>query len=319
MSARGSRTLRFFPGLVFLLLMFPLRASADRTGSLYNDSAIIGTNLRLRVDAVYGINTPDLAEYYLKRQDATGPFETSLDYQELNAYFEQAFSDRLSVFAEQPLRFCNPTINENVSGVADLRAGVRFGLFAAPDESQYVTFQLRTYIPTGLAGTRYFNGVLAPPITTGHFSIEPAILYYQRLSDRLTLEIDLRDWIPIGGSTGDPVTPANFAGNTLQYGFGLTYQWLRSDGFGGAPRATFSPVFETVGWTVLDGLAHVATSPDGSTGLLTDVSGDTIVNFKASGRLDWGRGHSLAVGYGWSATKDHWYSDIVRFEYRLSF
>lgn len=308
---------RVLLGFLLLGLAVSPRASADRTGSLYNDSAIIGSNLRVRIDAVYGISRPDRAEYYLKRQDATGPFETNIDYQELNLYLEHAFSDRFSLFAEQPLRACNPTINQNVEGAADLRLGFRYTLKSSPNE--VVTFQLRNYVPSGTIGIRFFNGTVIPPITTDHYAIEPAILYYKRLSERLTLELDFRDWIPIGGSTGQPLTPENFAGNTLQYGFGLTYNLYRSDGFGGAPQATFSPVFEAVGWTILDGLEYVATAPDGSTGALLDATGTTIVNLKVSGRVDWGQDHSIAVGYGWAATNDAWYSDIVRFEYRRSF
>jgi len=81
-------------------------------------------------------------------------------------------------------------------------------LIADPD--QFVTFQLRTYAPTG-------NASLG--LGTGHFSLEPSLLYFKQLTERLTIQAQFTDWIPIDGTAE--------AGNVLSYGFGFSYAFTR--------------------------------------------------------------------------------------------
>src|SRR5262249_28022879 len=128
--------------------------------------------------------------------------ETGVDYQELRPYFEFAPSDRWSAFLEVPYRFINPDVNANANGIADMVAGAKYAFIA--DKCQYLTAQFSTYIPTGYAN----NG-----LGVRHTSIEPALLYYRAMGERLTLQGEVRDWISIGGS--------DFAGNVLRYGLGL--------------------------------------------------------------------------------------------------
>src|SRR5262245_28156910 len=97
------------------------------------------------------------------------------------------------------------------------------------------TFQLRTYIPTG-PSTRGLG--------TNHVSLEPALLFYVPLAERLVMEAEIRDWIPIGGT--------DFQGNVIRYGIGMSY------GIYEAPSLRIRPVAEFVGWTVLDGKETVA-------------------------------------------------------------
>ena len=52
--------------------------------------------------------------------------------------------------------------------------GFKYALIANPN--QYYTFQFRTYVPTGDS----YQG-----LGTGHASLEPALLVFQRLTDRL--------------------------------------------------------------------------------------------------------------------------------------
>ena len=77
-------------------------------------------------------------------------------------------------------------------------------------------------------------------VGTGHYSIEPGLLYSGKLSDRWTLQAELRDWISIGGAD-------DYAGNVLRYGVGVGYDWIKGS------RYRITPVVEAVGWTVLDG------------------------------------------------------------------
>lgn len=288
-------------------------AVAD-TAAGYIDSAIPRTRFRLRYDSAYGDNRPDRAEFFYPKcgcfanpalagaafdPKASGPPlpETKVDYQDIDGYLEAAVNDRLSGFIEIPYRFLNPEVNANTNGFSDLKVGFKAAAYAS--DSQYLTFQMRTYIPTG-DGSRGLG--------TNHVSLEPGLLYYRKLSDRLSLEGEFKDWIPIGGS--------DFEGNVVRYGVGLSYLAMNSCKF------RVSPVVEFVGWTVLSGK-----EADGATGAILNASGDTIINAKVGIRFGFGEliqpggfGRSdLYIGYGRALTGDVWYRDLIRAEWRLNF
>lgn len=319
-------------------------AIADNVG--YIDSAIIRSRVRVRFDANYGDTSPDKAEFiypkcgcfanplnflqngrfvksyaYQNGYDpkARGPQhpvfaglpasrfsgDPRVDYQEQSTYLEYAPVRNFSAFMELPARFINPTLVRDAAGFSDLNLGFKYAFVAEPNE--YYTFQFRTYTPTG-----------APDLGlgTGHVSLEPAFLVFQRLSERLYFSGEFRDWIPVGGS--------NFAGNVLRYGLGLTYNIVLTDHF------RIAPVNEIVGWTILSGKEFVATTQY-PTGHIFPVAGQTIVNEKIGIRIGLGDysqagggsalndRHSLYVGYGRAITGDHWYRDTFRLEYNFWF
>jgi hypothetical protein len=275
-------------------------AAVSETG--YIDGAIVLNQFRLRYDSAYNNNRPDRAEFFygkcgcfrLNGQDprAPGPalLETRVDYQELRPYLEYAFTKRFSGFIEAPVRFINPEQNANAAGFGNLQAGFKYAMVADPD--RYLTFQFTTAAPTGDADRGLGNGLT---------SVEPGILWYQRLTDRLVFESELRDWIPIGGT--------NYQGNVLRSGAGLSYELLAN-----ADRSVrLVPVAEFVSWVVLSGKSS------GPQGQVQDAAGDTIVNMKLGSRLDFGTRGSLYVGYGRALTGEVWYKDMFRMEARFPF
>jgi hypothetical protein len=135
------------------------------------------------------------------------------------------------------------------------------------------------------------------------------------VSDRLSIEAELRDWIPIDGSsglgTGSP--GEGFSGNIVRYGVGLGYDLVDDC------RYRLTPIAEVVGWTVLDGFATVTSDGTLATISVPEVDGDTIVNVKIGTRLTFGNGDSLYAGYGRALTGDTWYDDVLRIEYRTAF
>ena len=186
--------------------------------------------------------------------------------------------------------------------------GFKYAFFTDPD--YFYSFQLRTYLPTG-------NGATA--LGTNHASLEPGLLAFQRLSERLFAVGEFKDWIPIHGSVStDKKSPAtfgqHFAGNVLNYGVGLTYNLLVTDRYRVAPSTEF------VGWTVLGGLKKT------QTGMVVPASGDTIVNFKVGATVALGNylsptgptplndRLSLYMGYSRALTDDRWYRDMLRVE-----
>jgi hypothetical protein len=274
----------------------------------YIDSAIVGSQFRLRYDAAYNNPMPDRVEFFYGQcgcfgGNAPGPLnaETSVDYQELIPYLEWATSNRFSLFIETPVRMINPDVNQNAGGFSDLNAGFKYALIAHPDE--YLTAQLRIYTPTGQPELG---------LGTGHVSIEPSVLYFRRYNECLTLQAEFRDWIPISNSVAPP-NGENFAGNVLRYGVGLGYDIYSCCDECTTKRLT--PVGEVVGWTILDGFGFDGNNP--AAGAI-DQSGTTIVNAKFGLRYTVNE-HSFYAGYGTALTNQVWYNDVFRLEYRQAF
>jgi hypothetical protein len=285
----------------------------------YIDSAIPFTGLRFRYDSAYDLTHPNRAEYFYAKYRSIGGngvafAETRVDYQEFRTALEYAWARRFSTFIEMPVRLINPELNNNAAGWGDLNFGGKFAAIA--DDTTFLTFQMRTYVPTG-PGARGLG--------TNHVSLEPGLLFWKRVGDRLLLEGGFQDWIPINGS--------DYAGNVLQYGLGASYAVYQSC------KCRVSPVVEFVGWTVLAGkdtdfiLGPITTATAGqqqgggtAVGGLGAVGtfnnparGDTIVNVKGGVRVDIANQWSIYAGYGHALTGATWYKDLFRFELRWAF
>jgi hypothetical protein len=144
---------------------------------------------------------------------------------------------------------------------------------------------------------------------TGHYSVEPSLLYYRRLSDRTTLESQVGDWHPTGGSTSKGITKAGsgkFAGDVAFYGLGVSHVVYES------ARFKLVPVAELVGWHVVSGYQ---TTDAGA----TNARGTDIVNLKAGARLIVDEHSSFYAGFGQALTRQVWYEHLARVEYRYSF
>jgi hypothetical protein len=260
----------------------------------YIDSAIPGDVFRFRFDAANNDRRPTRAEFFYPRGGPVGPGlpepEPSVDFQELSAYVELATSDRLSAFINLPVRLINPDLNANHAGFADLDAGFKFAFIRSED--QVATFQFRTYAPTGDS----HRG-----LGTNHVTVEPALLLYNKLADRLGVESELRLWTPIGGT--------DFAGEIVRYGIGLHYDLVK------ASQYTITPVAEFVGWTILDGKETVV--PPSGAAFIHDAGGETILNAKLGVFLKLGDRADVYAGYGRPLTGDRWYENTVRLQFRL--
>jgi hypothetical protein len=260
----------------------------------YIDPARLFNAVRFRFDSSYDNNRPSRAEFFYPRAGSPGPPlpETSVDYQDLSAYTEMILAPRLSAFAEVPVRFFNGTVNKNAAGLSDITAGFKLALLS--DDQTAATFQLRGFAPSGDSDRG---------LGTNHATLEPAFLGLYRFSDALTMEGEMRLWVPVGGTF--------FAGNIVRYGLGVSYrqplrEWL-----------SVAPVAELVGWTVLDGKEAAVISPSFIS--VQDAAGDTIVNAKVGLRTGLGDRGSMYVGYGRALTGEVWYKDTVRVEFRLTY
>jgi hypothetical protein len=294
------------------------RRSGSKVG--YVEDAVISSKVRVRFDAGFQNTVPDRAEFFYGKcgcygGDAPGPQPGSakdLDFQQLTILGEYAVNDRFSVFGHVPVRWIQPqdfiqatlggqTGFSSQSGFSDLRAGAKAGLVATDEQS--VTIQAQFYFPTGKA---------SKGLGTDHASFEPALLYYQQLSEVVVLESQIGMWFPIGGSSGAGATPdEDFSGKVFYYGIGPSFAVYKSE------RVRIAPVIELVGWRVLNGMQTLE-GPPASPVNPALAEGTNIVNLKFGARFDIDRG-SFYVGYGHALTDATWYEDILRFEYRFSF
>ncbi|MFZ3216642.1 MAG: hypothetical protein WA192_11330 [Candidatus Acidiferrales bacterium] len=305
---------------------------AEIPGSMvgYIDDPIVSSKVRIRFDDDFDDQFPDRSEFIYAKcscyrglqniippaydPNAPGPgpgVPKSVNFQQLYTNVEYAPLRRLSAFVEVPIRWLQPegfqTIPpfspfSNQAGLSDVMAGIKFAAIAS--EGTYVTFQFKSYFPSGDS---------SKGLGTNHYSVEPSLLVYHRISSRFTLEGQVGDWHPIGGSAGVPISGSEgFAGDVFFYGIGPSYRLYQGNHF------SVAPVVEVFGWHVLGGFQ---TQPVTGTsfGAASEVSGVNIVNIKVGLRIGVGYRNSFYVGFGQAVTHDDWYKHLFRAEYRYSF
>lgn len=302
----------------------PRATAAQRLSSMmgFIDNARVESMIRVRVDTGFRSTVPDRAEFFYAKcgcysllpafspnfdPDAPGPLPgavSDLDFNQIDVFGEWAFGI-FSAFGQLPLRWIQPRSFipgsggsfPNQSGLGDVRLGIKMALVETLEQS--LTAQAQFYVPTGDA---------SQGLGTNHTSIEPALLYYRRLSDDIGLESQFGVWIPLDGSAGVPTSvEESFSGQVLNYGVGASFDVYREG------RILFAPVVELVGWRVLSGFQ---TTP---TVAAHPANGINILDFKVGARVTVDGTHSVYAGFGHALTDATWYDDIVRIEYRFSF
>ena len=259
----------------------------------YIDPAAPGNQVILRSDFGYDFRFPSRAEFFYAKARPGGPGlpfpEQSVDYQNLSLYAETLLGPRASVFVEGGVRFLNPVVNSNAAGFGDMNVGFKYAFLA--NECSLATFQFRTYVPSGDP----HRG-----LGTSNVSLEPGLLGFTRLTDRLGLAGELRYWVPVGGT--------DFAGSVFRYGLGFRYDLWE------AGQVRVIPVAEVVGWTVLDGRQPIF--PPTGVAASESAAGTSIVNVKIGGRVDLTDRAGIYVGYGRAITGERWYTDVLRLDFR---
>ena len=225
---------------------------------------------------------------------------TGANFTQFNVYGEYALSGSFSLVGDLPVRSLKPeefvpgtgSFGDS-NGLADLRAGVKLGLF--DNITNQVTLQALVAAPTGDS---------EKGLGTNHWSIEPAVLWEGQFAERVGIEGQFGAVIPTDGSNGVPTSsPDKFSGAVLYYGIGPSVDVYTSG------RTHVAPVVELVGWHVLDGYSTFEGAP---------AEGTNIVNLKIGGRIAAGA-NSLYVGWGKVLTDAAWYDQLIRFEYRYGF
>jgi hypothetical protein len=278
--------------------------------------------VRVRFDSGWDVDSPDRAEFFYAKcgcyrdlagtdlydPDAPGPGPgvlQGLNYSQFSVLGEIGVRDRLSFFAELPLRSIRPTAFapgtgsfDSAFGLGDISAGVKWSFFS--DASTDVTMMLRGSFPSGNAGKG---------LGTHHGSLEPAFLVRRDLGDRAGLEGELGFSTPLSSSKGPhPATDGQFASSVMYYGFGPSFDLVKTD------RGTLSPVIELVAWHVFLGYQTSTLAINGGQANATDIA-----NLKLGARYTMKGKDSIYVGVGFALTDSDWYGKILRLEYRRGF
>jgi hypothetical protein len=258
------------------------------------DSALPRSQARVLFDFADHIRQPTRAEYFQPKGGLPGspgpPLpETNVNYSQMTSYGEVAIFQPFSAFISTPLRIVDADVNKDPWGMGDVEAGFKWAFVNTAN--LVTTFQCRLYLPTAT------NSALG----TEHVSVEPAVLGDLHLLGKLTLEGEIRYWVPIGGT--------DFAGDILRYGAGVSYKFPLTD------NMSLTPVIEGIGWTVLGGQELVVDAAS----FHVQSAQTTIMNVYGGLRLGFGKTASIYAGYGRALTGTAWYRDIIRVEVRFIF
>ena len=269
--------------------------------AFYTDAARPVTQMRIRIDQMWDMNSPDRAEYFWAQEGVKGPARmgpngtklpiNSIDVSDVRLYTEAA-AGRAGISIDLPYRRIEKDFD--ASGFADMIIGTKAMLLDC--ELIQITFGFKTYIPTG-APT---NG-----LSTAHVSLEPSLIWALRLSPSTYLQAQTALFIPIGG------TPA-FQGNVFNYSFSLNQMLYKP-----CNDLKVIGTLELVGWEILDGSRTDGTTPSASnsgieakTNILSGGPGFRVV---ICDRIDLGLGSLFAF------TNQHWAEEQIRFDFRWRF
>jgi hypothetical protein len=184
----------------------------------------------------------------------------------------------------------DPLVGPGAGGFGDMNLGTKSVLLDR--ELLLVTFQFRTFLPTG----NFKNG-----LGTGHVSLEPSILSALKITQSTYLQMEIADWIPLGGTSG-------FEGSVFHYHASLNQNLCH-----------VGDCFNIVGTMELNGWSFRGQFTDPVTGAPVGIGGSNYANagpgirFQFCERADFGV--AAAFGFG----NDHGPTQFYRTEMRLRY
>ncbi len=205
-------------------------------------------NFRVRTVVGNRMRLPDRAEYFwAKAGSPKGPpfGESVLNYQEARLRMELG-SKKFSTAFEVPFRSTDPQLNENHAGLGDLQLITKTVLL---DGKQWMLTQY--------FGTYFATGHAAAGLGTGHFGLEPGLLFRNEFRENTWMHGELKFWFPLGA---DP----QHGGQVLKFATGFSHVWMETD------QTAWIPSLELSSYSVLNGLATDAL------GAIRPIDQDTI-------------------------------------------
>jgi len=263
---------------------------AEANAAFFQDSPRPVTQTRIRWDAGFGLGFPDTSEFFWAQEKVKGPgaAESALRYNSLSLYQEIA-AKNFSMFVEVPYLNVDPNINPSAAGLGDMNVGLKTVLLDR--ELLLVSFQFRTFIPTG-----NFSAGLG----TGHVSLEPSVLAALKITSKTYLQMQLAEWIPVGGTPG-------FASGVFHYHASLNQSLYKKD-----DCFNIIATAEVNGFSYRGQFTDLAGNPEG-------IGGSSYVNVGPGVRVVFCNRCDLGLGMGFGIGNDHGPEQIYRTEFRVRF
>ncbi len=258
--------------------------------AFFQDSPRPVTQTRIRWDSVFNYGFPDSAEFFWGKIGTKGPKNAtpSLSYGEVSLYQEIA-AKGASMFIEMPYYSIEPVNNPGSAGFGDLNMGVKTVLLDR--ELLLVSMQFRTFVPAG----NFTTG-----LGTGHVSLEPSLLAALKLTHSTYLQMQVADWIPIGGDSG-------FEGAVFHYHLSLNQNlWQHGD------------FLNLVGTAELNGYSFRGEFTN-TAGTLVGLDGSNYLNAGPGIRLQICDKFDLGLGAAFGFGNGHGPAQIYRTELRIRF
>jgi hypothetical protein len=283
--------------------------------SFFVDYARPRTVTRFRFDRLIDMTSPTRSEFFMKRTNPnfpvtlTGPrggrrtfqSDPSLNMSQLY-FYQEAATERASVFFEIPYRQINPLWSPTQAGFADLNFGTKALLFDC--ELLQVTFQFRTYMPSGNAGAG---------LGTGHVTLDPSILTALKLGPETYFQSQFGNFSPLGG------TP-NVAGGVFYWLMSLNHTLCHL-----TPDSPLIATLEMDGWSFENGGYYAPSYPAGMKGIngrqpgLLGQSGVSYFNMGPGLRASICNKVDFGGAITWATTGNHWADPWFRVEMRFLF
>jgi hypothetical protein len=220
--------------------MFAARSTGEGLGrerlafSLFDiDPAQPFNNFRIRTAIGYNMRLPDRAEYFwAKTQTGKGPpkGESTIDYQAARLRMETG-AKKFSTSFEVPIIAIDPENNQNHAGLGDLRLATKT-----------VILEGKEWMLTQFMGFQFATGNAAAGLGTGHVSMEPGLLFRNRMREQTWMHGEFKFLFPLGA---DPM----HGGQVLKFATGFNTVWSDTD------KSAWVPSLELSAFSVLNGMA----------------------------------------------------------------
>jgi hypothetical protein len=273
--------------------------------SFFADYARPRTVTRIRYDNLENMTRPDRNQFFLNNVNPAFkkngfPYRPIARLQQVSLY-QEAAGERGSFFVEYPYRQINESWAPTQAGFGDVNFGAKSLLFDC--EMLQVTFQMRTYMPSG----NFTNN-----LGTGQFVVDPSILTSLKLSDGTYFQGQFGNWVPLGGPGGN----SKIAGGVFYWLMSLNQVLWRV-----TPDSPLIATLEMDGWSFENGGFTPRIKPRGVlANPFPDGGGVSYFNIgpglrqSICDRLDFGG----AITWATNAAA-HWAQPWFRFEVRFLF
>lgn len=259
---------------------------------------------RFRWDHAEDLLLPDRAEYLWARADGSGigPNRPNarVDYDELRHYAEVAHG-AFGAWVDYSYRSQDSLYTDGASpptwdqahdaGFGDLTIGTKTLLFDT--DLVQMAFQFQTHVPAGSVGKG---------LGVGHTSLEPGLIFGLNLSPASYLQVELNEWIPVGG---DPV----YSGAIFRYNAAYNRVLARPH-----PCTPVIGSFEFAGWRFQDG----AYTPAVGAGPVS-ASAESYTHASAGLRVFFCDRADFGVSYLAPLKPESWADMLIRTELRFRY